>query len=455
MSRRSTLVAFLFLFFTPAAFSRDHWICLRSANFELFTTSDEATGRGALVFFEQVRRAYTEVLGIKLPENKPVTIVAFRDEQAFAPYRPQVGVAAFSMSLPQQDFIVMQDLDPAHYPIALHEFTHVIISQAGLKLPLWLNEGFAELYATLTPVGHKIRLGRILPARLQVAQGGLIDLHEVLTADRASKLYHENDRVGIFYAESWSLVHMLKFSDAYAPRFDRFLDAIGRGEGSEAALQSVYGKTTLQIQLDLQRYVHGPKFREGVIKAKLDKPVAPPEVVPLDPVDMTVLLAGLEARGPRRPLAVKTLEELAAEHPDKLAPVEALAWIQLSGSDARAAVEPFRKALALGTRDGNLCLTFASKLRAAVPDADYVAALRRAAELDPASSQVQEALAAHAFDAHDYAEVVAHLHQVKKLEKSNAFQYYRMLSAAESQLGHTAEAKAAAARAEQFAPPKL
>jgi len=451
MWRRTAIGVLSVLAATCTASAGERWTGLRSSNFELFTATDEKTGRNALVFFEEVRRAFTEILGVKLPENKPVTIIAFRDEQAFAPYRPMPNVTAFTISLPRHDYIVMQDLIPEHYPLALHEYTHAIVDQAGMKLPLWLNEGFADLYATMIPAGRKILVGRIIPGRLQTAQAGLIDLHEVLSAGRESPLYHEANRNGIFYAESWALVHMLKFSEPYSDRFDRLLDAIGRSESSEQALQTIYGKTTGQIQADLAAYVHGDHFREGVINARLEKSGTDVKPETVDPLQIGILLASIQARGPYRQNAIKALEQLADEHPGHTAPVESLAWIQLTGPDPKSAVEPFRRAIAAGTRDANLCFQLAVRLRGLISDADYVAALRRAADLDPDFSPAQQQLAAHAFNSHDYAEAVTRLHLVKKLDRAQAFKYYRALSFAALQTGNLTEAKSAAERAQQFA----
>ena len=451
MLRRFAPVLLLALFFTQTASARDHWICVRSPNFELFTASDEESGRAALVFFEEIRRAFTESLGLKLPEHKPLTIVAFRDETGFAPFRPQANVAAFTISLSSRNFIIMQDLVPEHYPVALHEYTHVIIDQAGMKLPLWLNEGFAEFFATLKPEGKKIVVGRVVADRLQTVQGGMYGLHELLTADRQSILYHDNQHPGLFHAQSWALVHMLKFGETYAPRFDRVLDAIGRGENSEQVLQTVYGKTTAQIQADLLLYVHRGKYREGVIHARLEKSDAEPELAAVDPVNIEVVLAGLEALGAHRPDALKKLQELAQENPTNPAPLEAMSGIEADSKDFQAAGAALHHALDAGTHNAVFCLQMALRLRGSLPDADYVAALQRAAELEPGLSPAQQLLAEHAFNSHDYAEAVKRLHLVKKLERANAFAYYRMLSLSAVQTGDQAEARSAAARIQQYA----
>ena len=437
---------------TQAASAGDRWISFRSANFTLYTTCDETAGRDALVFFEEIRRAFTEILGVKLPQEKPVTVIAFRDPKTFAQYRPQGDVVAYTLSQSRRDYIVMQDLAPEHYSRALHEYTHVVIEQAGMKVPLWLNEGFAEFYATLKPEGRKIVVGRIIPERLQLAQSGLIDLRGNSQRRSPVRLFIlKTNRSGIFYAESWALVHMLKFSDSYSSGFERLLDAIGRGEPGSQALQEVYGKTTGEVQNDLQAYVHRDRFKQGVIHAKLEKSGPEPKLAEVDPLEIAVLLTWLEFSGPHHQEGLQHLEELAKAYPEKLAPLNALAWVRLGGPDRPAAITAFRRAFEAGTRDANLCFQFAMKMRTWIPDADFVAALRRAAEIDPAFSAAQEQLAAYAFDSHDYAEAVTRLHLVKKVDHAGAFVYYRALAIAAFQIGEVGEAKVAAARAQQYA----
>jgi hypothetical protein len=451
MWRHIALWAVVLLALTQSASAAEQWNCIRSVNFELYTTSDVNVGRDTLVFFEEVRRAFTETLGVKLPINRQVTIISFRDDKAFAPYRPLGNIAAYTESIGQHDYILMPNLTPENYSIALHEFTHVVIAQAGMKLPLWLDEGFAEFYGTLKPEGRRILVGRVIPERLEEARSGLIDLHEVFSINRSSKLYHDPNRNLIFYAESWALVHMLKFSNSYSAGFERLLDAIGRGQPSDQALLAVYGKTVEQIQVDLQAYLHNERFRQGVIKAKLEKAVPEPQLARINRVDFELLLAGIEVRGPNRQEGIQHLEELAKANPGDLAPIESLARVQLGSPDHLASISAFRRAVEAGTRDANLCYQFATRLRAWIPDAEYVAALQRAAEIDPGFSAAQEEIAAHAFNSRDYVEAVRRFRMVKKMDRSRAFMYYRALAFASFQIGNSGDAKTAAARAQEYA----
>ncbi len=245
---------------------------------------------------------------------------------------------------------------------------------------------------------------------------------------------------------------MLKFSNSYSAGFERLLDAIGRGQSSGQALQAVYGKTVEQIQVDLQAYLHNERFSQGVIKAKLEKAVPEPQLARVDLVDFEVLLAGIEARGPNRQEGIQHLEELAKANPGDLAPIESLARVQLGSPDHLASISAFRRAVEAGTRDANLCYQFATRLRAWIPDAEYVAALQRAAghrswflcgarknQLRMRSTPVT------------HGRRVRRFRMVKKMDRSRAFMYYRALAFASFQIGNSGDAKTAAARAQEYA----
>ena len=447
---RGSLTRFLLVLAMVAQAQAAQWICVRSANFELYTSDSEKAARDTLIVFEEARSAFQDLIGIKFPDRPPATVVAFRDAEEYAPYAPHKDIPAYYLSVGPLDLIVLQDLTPAHHSLALHEYTHLVIHQAGMKLPVWLDEGFAELYGTMMPAGNKIVVGRVIPERLAGAQQGLLDLNKVLSVSRSSSSFHEPGLALAFYAESWALVHMLKFSKAYSSKFDTLLDAIGQGEPSSHALERVYGKPLASIQADLQTYVHGNHFAEGVIHAKMERPAREPELVSKDPVDIGVLLAEVEART-HPAMALAALQKLAKDNPGNVAPLNALAWQYLNGPDPKMAIATFQQALKAGTRDAALCFQYAVKLHRWIPEYDYIAALRRAAEINPDFSEAQEELAAYAFNNHDYAEAVNRLHQVKKLGRSQAFMYYKALSFAAYQTGNMQEAKSAAEKAGQFA----
>ena len=146
------------------AASHDPWLRIQSPNFELFTTAGERDGRGLLLHFEQVRGFFQEAFGREFASRKPVRLIAFRNEKEFAPYRPNEAAAAFYHPGRDHDFIVMSHISAEESQVATHEYTHLLINQAGVEMPVWLNEGLADLYSTLEQAGTRTVLGAPPPA---------------------------------------------------------------------------------------------------------------------------------------------------------------------------------------------------------------------------------------------------------------------------------------------------
>jgi hypothetical protein len=168
-----------------------------------------------------------------------------------------------------------------------------------------------------------------------------------------------------------------------------------------------------------------------------------------DPKEITLILAELQYGGPKHEDAVRTLRSLCLGPGGNLRACETLAWLSL-GQHPQEAVEPFRRAMELKTQDAGLCRAFAVRLGQS-GGADSVAALRRAAEIEPENFDTQERLAAYAILQKDYAEAFLRLRLVKKLDKSHAFAYYNALAFSAYQIGKVEEAKTAAARVRQYA----
>jgi hypothetical protein len=174
MIRRAAFLLALACCAAPAG-QRDPWVRIASANLELFTTGGERSGVDLLKHFEQVRSFFTQAFGSRLVAGKPVRLIAFHSEKEYRLYRPNELATAFYQPGTEHDFIVMENGAPDHYDVAVHEFTHLMIHQSNLAVPVWLNEGMAELYSNLAPMGSKIVVGNVIAGRAQtlLARNGL------------------------------------------------------------------------------------------------------------------------------------------------------------------------------------------------------------------------------------------------------------------------------------------
>src|SRR5438105_3488945 len=234
----------------------DQWLKLETPHFELYTTAGEKKGREAILYFEQVRNFFLQSSPSKQVPEFPVRIVAFRSEKEYKPYRVSESAFAYYTRGRSRDYIVMQNIASEYYPAAIHEYTHLIVEHTGLKLPLWLNEGWADLYSSLQPSGNKARVGDMLPGRLQtLLSTKWLDFNLLTNVNPSSPFYNERDRAGIFYAESWLLIHMLVLAPEYRPNFTKFVLAMSQNKSMDEACQAAYGKRAWEVDSDFRDYL--------------------------------------------------------------------------------------------------------------------------------------------------------------------------------------------------------
>src|SRR5262249_21016817 len=92
-----------------------------------------------------------------------------------------------------------------------HEYVHSVMHLNIRWLPLWLDEGLADFHANTRFEKTRIYVGapswrlRVLGSRPPVP------LSTLLTVTHNSPYYREEDKVDIFYAQSWMLTHYLFF----------------------------------------------------------------------------------------------------------------------------------------------------------------------------------------------------------------------------------------------------
>jgi hypothetical protein len=206
----------------------------------------------------------------------------------------------------------MKDFSPETYPVAVHEYVHLIVNHSGLKLTTAMNEGLAEFYSTLKITPEGIEIGNPPEARLMgLHRGSLIPLASLLAVQSPTAAYPKEQQVQLFYAESWALTHMLLLSPEYRSKTASYARAMQAGPDPVAALERITGKTSSQIQADLARYLRNTRF----VTAQLDAKPAREELFEVRPAtrrESGMALAGLLDSMGRHDEAVIRYRELAA-----------------------------------------------------------------------------------------------------------------------------------------------
>ncbi|HXJ43089.1 MAG TPA: hypothetical protein VNH18_27660 [Bryobacteraceae bacterium] len=341
------------------------WVKVSTPNFELYTSAGEKAGRDTATHFEQVRAFFAQASPVKPPSEFPLRIIVFANPEQFAPYSPLPGAGAYFVSGPGRDYIVMRDATTESYSFAVHEYMHFVTSHSGLKLPVWLNEGWADVYSSMRRVRDGMAVGDLVPMRmkaLETAKASWLDLPTLLAVDQHSPIDHEGDRTGLFYAESWALTHMLFLSPGYKDNFGKFLMAVHRGTNPAEAFETSFGKTTQQVDADLRSYfdrkkIQGTVFQPSPGKTSLGKTEPAPVSAQLEDFNSRLLLADLRAATGRGDLARSEYETLETQQPDNQDLQQSMGYFFWGLRDNKQSLEHLEKAFAAGADNAQMCYT--------------------------------------------------------------------------------------------------
>jgi tetratricopeptide (TPR) repeat protein len=446
------LAALFLLALRPLA-AADQWIRLTTPHFELYTTNGEKKAREAILYFEQVRNFFLQASPSKRVPEFPVRIVAFRSEKQYKPYRMNEFAVAYYSKTQMRDYIVMQDIAPENYHVAIHEYTHLIVEHSGLKLPPWLNEGWAELYSTLKPLGNKAMIGDLIPGRVQTLfTDKWLDLATLSAVDHDSPYYNERNKAGIFYAESWALTHMLYLSPLYRPYFTRIVVAITNGQSLAAAVQSTLGRSIADVQKDLHGYLQSNRLLGAVFDIHLEKSEEEAEATAPSQFNIDMTLADLLAASRKMEQAKQEYERIAKENPGKPEVEESLGYLAWQGRDEDAARQHFAKAFAAGTTNARMCFEYAMlESRANSVGKTAVEALDRAVKLKPDYTEARLQLGLMKLNTQEWAAALGILGQIGKVNEDQAAWLFSGLAYAQAHMGDRAQARASAEKAKKYA----
>lgn len=326
------------------------WTRASSPHITLYTTTGEQKARDVLLQFETLRTLFFRNHQSAHPGVAPLTVIVFGSARDYEPFRIGPYSAAFYQYTSDEDFIVLGDLKGETFPIAAHEFMHLVIERSGIRLPVWLNEGLAELYSTVHWDRRRIRIGQPVAGHLRVLRrGGYPDVGELIALGRDTLQSRRREHAAAVYATSWALAHMLMLSEGYRDRWAEFFRRAAGGEDSTSLFQRMYGKTPGEIGNDLKSYLSGGVMRP-VDFERDDEPVsAPTSVGSASEGAAGAVLARLLRTGDRKKEARELLETLQANWPTEPAIHAELGYLARAEGDYMSALGHFRLAAAEGT----------------------------------------------------------------------------------------------------------
>jgi tetratricopeptide (TPR) repeat protein len=420
--RLVTTVTLLAALACPSHAAEPRWNRLRTDNFELYSSASPRSARDTIRMFEQVRGFFERALGGGPAKPLPVRLVAFGSPKEFEPYKINDYAIAFYGQTADRDYIVMSRSGSEIFPVAVHEYVHLLVRHAGLKLPPWLNEGIAELYSTLRPTGDKVLVGDLIPGRHRaLLDDKWVPLGAILGAARESAYYNEKNKAGSLYNEGWALTHMLSFRAEYRPKFSELMRVIAGGKDSAEALTEVYGRPLDRIERDLQQYLRGTSFQGALFPAKLERKVEDAVSEPVGDFEAALMLSDL-SKEPEREKALLRLAEQDAARPEPYRGLGELAWRR---GKTEEAVELFAKAYARGDRDSKLLWDY-GRLLERHNGGEAAKILTELLAKDPARLEVRLELAETQVRAGEAAAALQTLAPIRKVTPDLAARFFKI-----------------------------
>jgi len=379
-----------------------NWLQLTTPNFRVIGGAGEGALRRVASRLEQFR----EALGLLFPKavlvsSVPTTVIVFRGAKEYEPFTPlyngkHKAIAGYFLPGPTVNYVTLAAGGAEDFGIIYHEYVHLVMNNTMRGVPLWFNEGLAEYYATfqVTAGGREASLGLLQSQHVLLLREQWLALPVLVGVGHDSPYYNERDKMSVFYAESWALVHylVLGHEGKYAKNVRTFVEALADGKPLDEACTTAFGITGATLERELRSYVQGERFFHQ--NAPLTSRIVAIEkvpIAPLEPARAHAALGDLLFRMQRPEEARAQIDAALALTPSLPEAHAALGRLLLAAGDKQAAMAHLEQAAAAPDAPWSAQFEYASLLvdarsaGASASDGDAVIerSLRRTIELQP------------------------------------------------------------------------
>jgi tetratricopeptide (TPR) repeat protein len=345
----------------------EKWVALHVEDFRFISSVSSRETLKIARDLLRMRAAVGEMTAMKVHTAEPTRVFIFPNERRFAAYceatlRAQCeNVFGIFVATGSGNFILVRGDDKGGVGrIVYHELTHHFVANSNWRLPLWFNEGYAEFYSTFRTAGANTHIGFPINEHLDwlARNDKLIPLRELFTITTASPIYNEKTRMGVFYAQSWALVHYLSVDAKRKAKLRTFLSLLGDGKPLEAAFDEAFGVTFAQLEKELRAYIRGASFTYLIYSlGELTIPEVPePAAMAHDEVLHQLGRLVAYARPENAALGERFFKESLALNEKNAGALANLARVYESTGRKAEADAAFAKAMALGRDDADVYL---------------------------------------------------------------------------------------------------
>lgn len=292
---------------TPVA-AKDTWVSIRTKNFFMLGNASEKEIRQVGLKLEQFRTVFTRLFpNIRFNSPVPTTVIVFKSDSSYGPFKPHANTAGYFQPGPDVNYITLTtELNGRQDPFSVifHEYTHLLVNNTFENAPLWFNEGLAEYYSTFKITDdQKIALGTAIGNHVfLLRESKMLPFRTLFEVDHKSPHYNESKKQGIFYAQSWALMHYLLIGKAgKVEQLAKFLELLNTKVAMEEAFQQAFGMPFEPMEKELRNYVKQDRYNvlNGHFEHKLELDTAT-EATPLTEAEAQAYLGDLLLHGNRK-----------------------------------------------------------------------------------------------------------------------------------------------------------
>lgn len=250
--------------------AKDNWTSVRTKNFLLIGNGSEKEVRQVATKLEQFREVFTRLFaGANFNTPVPTTVIVFKSQSSYKPFNLP-NAAGYFQKGEDVNYITLSTESGAQnpYSIIYHEYVHLLIDNTSGNMPTWFDEGLAEYYSSFDiEADRKVHLGELIPYHLlTLREEKLLPLRKLFEVDHYSPEYNEGSKRGMFYAESWALVHYLILANngQRLPQLNKFLNLIAANATIDDAFRQAFQMEVAVLEKELKKYIEGHTFRMQV-----------------------------------------------------------------------------------------------------------------------------------------------------------------------------------------------
>ncbi len=252
----------------PAA-AKDSWTSIRSRHFFLVGNASEREIRKVATRLEQFRAAFSRLFSkANLNSRVPTTVIVFKNLNSYRPFMPTYQgktseVVGYFQPGEDVNYITLTaELQGANpYGTIFHEYVHSLTNDNASIAPPWFSEGLAEFYSTfeVSEGDKKVTLGKPIANHVfLLREKKFLPLHTLFAVDHSSPHYNERDKKGVFYAQSWALMHYLTLGNKgqRQPQLEQYLKLLSAGKPIGESFQQAFQTDYATMEKELRDYIN-------------------------------------------------------------------------------------------------------------------------------------------------------------------------------------------------------